>query len=170
VAHGRLSGGWRALAVGVEAAIVGTSGDAFDVAPPAGAERAGAAAIGHARLGPERGPAIAVDVATQSGTGASEARAVAEGSAASLPGEDLPYLGATGWTGGAGALVPWTATWDSSVRADADLGAGELIAIRGAAGYHHRCGCLAAVANVAHRVGRGGVDVWLSLDLVPAAR
>jgi len=38
---------------------------------------------------------------------------------------------------------------------------------RGGVGYHHPCGCLEASLRTAHRIGRRGADVWLSIDLAP---
>jgi hypothetical protein len=170
IAHARVHAWTPALAAGFETALVGADPDAFEIpadvdAPPSGRE--GAAVIGSVRLGPQEGPYIAVDAAGQSGAGAAAARAVAAGTAAALPGDELSYLDVAGWTGGAEVQIPWTRTIRTNTRADADLTAGELLAIRGGAAYRHPCGCVAAELVGLHRLGREGVDVWLTVDLAP---
>jgi hypothetical protein len=72
-----------------------------------------------------------------------------------------------GWTAGGNLAVPWTSWLASSVAVDHDLTSERLLAIRGALGYRHRCGCLAAMAWAGHRIGRPGVDAALTVDLVP---
>jgi hypothetical protein len=72
-----------------------------------------------------------------------------------------------GWTAGGHLAVPWTSWLASSAAVDHDLTAQQLLAVRGALGYRHRCRCLAAAAWVGHRIGRPGVDAALTVDLVP---
>ena len=121
------------------------------------------------RLGPASGPSLRVDVADQAGHGAGEARAVAAGAWAALPGDDLAYLAAPGWTGGAEVAVPWTRAVRTALRADVDLDARALLAVRGLAAYRHPCGCFGLGLVAAHRAGREGVDVALSVDVAPPA-
>lgn len=63
--------------------------------------------------------------------------------------------------------VPWTDWLASSVAGDYDLETRQLLAIRGSLAYRHPCGCLALVAWAGHRIGRPGVDAWMSVDLAP---
>jgi hypothetical protein len=77
------------------------------------------------------------------------------------------FLAQDGWTGGALLAVPWTHAVTTSVGADGDLSARELVAARASLELRDRCGCLAVRATGAHRLGRDGVDVWLAIDLAP---
>ncbi len=63
--------------------------------------------------------------------------------------------------------VPLTVWLASAIGADYDLSADELTGVRGSVGYRHPCGCLAALAWAGHRLGRDGVDAWLTVDLLP---
>jgi hypothetical protein len=77
------------------------------------------------------------------------------------------WFDADGWTAGTSLAVPWTAWLASMAGVDRDLSAAEWLALHGSLAYRHPCGCLAAVAWAGHRVGRPGVDAWLTLDLIP---
>jgi hypothetical protein len=46
-----------------------------------------------------------------------------------------------------------------------DLDAGELVAALGSLELHDPCNCVVVRATAAHRIGRGGVDAWVSVDL-----
>jgi hypothetical protein len=72
-----------------------------------------------------------------------------------------------GWTVGGELGMPWTDILATAVGADYDATARELLAVRGTLGYRHRCGCLAVLTWVGHRIGREGIDVWATLDLLP---
>lgn len=164
--HGRLVGTTPAVRISAEGALVGSDAAAFRL-EESGEGRAGAAVVGVLRLGTELGPSIGVDAAGQSGSGSGAARAVAGGTAAALPGEDVDWLVEDGWSGGADVTVPITRSVRVLARADADLGEAELVGLRGGAAYRHPCGCVAAELFAQHRVGREGVDVWLGVDLAP---
>ena len=41
----------------------------------------------------------------------------------------------------------------------------QLVAAVGALELHDPCGCVVVRATAAHRIGRDGVDVWLTVDL-----
>ena len=77
------------------------------------------------------------------------------------------FLASTGTTGGATFVVPWTHAITTSVGADGDANAKELVAIRGGLDLKDRGGCVTLHANGAHRIGREGVDVWITLDFAP---
>ena len=145
------------------ASLVSTS---LEVAAVPASRAPGSALIGRARFGAERGPTLALGLAGQTGRGAREARAITDLRSPAAGGE-LAYLAASGWTGSAEAMVPWLGVMRSGARADVDLGAGEILALRGLTDYRHPCGCLALGVSAAHRVGRDGVDVIFSVDLAP---
>jgi hypothetical protein len=39
--------------------------------------------------------------------------------------------------------------------------------VRGSVGYQHPCRCLSVGTFLTHRLGREGVDFWVSIDLAP---
>ena len=53
--------------------------------------------------------------------------------------------------------------------ADVDLDARELVAALGSLELHDPCNCVVVRASASHRIGRDGVDVWLTVDL-PSTR
>jgi hypothetical protein len=77
------------------------------------------------------------------------------------------WLDRSGWTAGAEALVPWTHWLSSSVGLDRDLIRPRWLGWRSGVAYRHPCGCLALVAGASERIGRRGIDGWLSVQLVP---
>jgi len=50
---------------------------------------------------------------------------------------------------------------------DGDLTTGRLVATRGSLDLHDHCGCVAVRLSASERIGRQGVDVWVSIDLAP---
>jgi hypothetical protein len=120
-----------------------------------------------ARLGADDGPSIRLDTAAQGGAGAGEARAVAAGAWAALPGDTLAYLSKSGVTVGAEIAVPWARSFRTAARADVDLASGALLAVRGLAEYRHPCGCFGLGLMAAHRAGRDGADVALNVEIAP---
>lgn len=72
-----------------------------------------------------------------------------------------------GWSAGSALHVPWTSWLASSAGADYDAAAEKLLGVRGAIAYQHPCGCLAVVGSGSQRLGRDGVDVAFTLDLMP---
>jgi hypothetical protein len=161
--HARLGVDAIFAAAAVEAAAMGDQvGEAGSSQDPRGF-----ALLGRVRIGAASGPSLRLDAAAQTGQGAGQARALATGAWAALPGDDLAYLAASGWTGGAEVSIPWTRAIRTAARADADLDAGALLAVRGLAEYRNPCGCFGVGVVAAHRVGREGVDVTLSVDVTP---
>jgi hypothetical protein len=75
------------------------------------------------------------------------------------------FLVAEGWTGGASAGLPLGHRITVMGGADGDLDAREFVDARGSLELHDPCGCVVLRATVAHRIGRDGVDAWLSIDL-----
>ncbi len=72
-----------------------------------------------------------------------------------------------GFSTGGELGVPWTRWLASAVGGDYDIDSRRLLGIRGSLAYRHPCGCLAVVAWAGHRIGRPGVDAWMTVDLAP---
>ena len=77
------------------------------------------------------------------------------------------FLSSMGWTAGAGAGIPWTYWLATTGGVNVDLTAQVLVAARGGIELRDHCGCLRVRANAAHRIGRDGVDAWVTIDLAP---
>jgi hypothetical protein len=77
------------------------------------------------------------------------------------------WLDAEGWSagGGVGLPLPWGITGLSGVVYD--LTADRLLSVNGGLRYDHPCRCVALSGSGGHRVGREGIDLWVTLDLVP---
>jgi hypothetical protein len=80
------------------------------------------------------------------------------------------FLSAPGWTGGADLGVPFGPRITARGGADLDLDAGELVAALGSLELHDPCNCVVVRATAAHRIGRGGIDAWVSVDLSTPVR
>ena len=167
--HARLGAEGRLVAASVESAAVGEPPSASTIGAPATSSVAtrGAALLARVRVGALSGPWLRVDAAGQAGGSAGRARAVAWGAWAVLPGDDLAYFAAPGWTGGAEASIPLGFGLRASARVDADLEARALLAVRTGAEYRHPCGCFGLGIVAADRLGREGVDVAFSVDVTP---
>jgi hypothetical protein len=174
--HARLGVDARVAAASVEAAAVGdrlgTAATARPPDPSALDGTRGFAFLARTRLGPDDRPSLRLDVAAQggAGAGAGQARAIAAGAWAALPGDDLAYLAAAGWSGGAELSIPWASAFRTAARVDADLTGHALLSVRGLAAYRHPCGCLAVGVLGAHRAGREGFDLAATIDMVPPVR
>jgi hypothetical protein len=125
---------------------------------PAGS---GGAFVARARLGLERGLSLAAHVAERDGVDPVLARALVDAPLEPASG----FLAAPGWTGGARVAVPLGGRITTRAGADVDLGASELVAALGAIELHDPCGCVVVRASAAHRIGRSGVDAWVTVDL-----
>lgn len=77
----------------------------------------------------------------------------------------VPWFERTGWSVGARTGVAWTHWLASAIDGDFDLTRRTLLGVRGTLGYRHPCGCLAISLWGGHRLGRGSVDSWLTIDL-----
>ncbi len=79
------------------------------------------------------------------------------------------FLSAPGWTGGARLGVPFgprvTVRGGADVDLDALAGDTELVAAAGSLELHDPCNCVVVRATASHRIGRDGVDAWVSVDL-----
>jgi hypothetical protein len=132
-----------------------------DFARVLGSDDAGGAFVARARIGPTAGPHVAVHVAERDGIDPVVARTLVDAPLEPASG----FLATPGWTGGARVAVPIGPRITTRAGADVDLGASQLVAALGALELHDPCGCVVVRATAAHRIGRDGVDVWLTVDL-----
>jgi hypothetical protein len=149
---------WRAAASG---SLLAMGAEGADVAAPAGGW--GHALTARARVGTARSLSIGFLVAGRDGVDPVTARALTDAPLASSQG----YLATEGWTAGARLTLPITQLITARGGVDGDLSAERLVATRGSIEVHDRCDCVAVRLSAAERLGRDGVDVWLSVDLVP---
>jgi hypothetical protein len=83
---------------------------------------------------------------------------------------DAPWVS---WFEGSGSAiggslgVPWARFLKSTADADYDASNKILLGVRGSLGYLHPCGCLKVTLWGAERLGRGGFDSYVSVDLAP---
>jgi hypothetical protein len=120
--------------------------------------------VAEVRLGAREGePFVRGRVSESVGTLPLLARAFASGWDAPW----VPWLDRPGATTGAGVGMPWTRALATTADADYDASNRTLLGLRGSATYRHPCGCFAVTAWAGHRLGRSGVDSWLTLDLMP---
>jgi hypothetical protein len=121
------------------------------------------AAVARYRLGRTDGLHVGALLATRSGVDPVAARVLTDAPLEPAGG----FLAREGWTGGARLALPWTRGVLTTAGADADLSLPELLAARGAIELRDRCGCLVVRVAGAHRFGRPGVDLGLTIDVVP---
>jgi hypothetical protein len=120
--------------------------------------------IGKARLGEQDGWYFVLKGAGRRGFNPLAARALATGTAAEPSGG---WLATEGWTGGAEVAARLARSVGARISADEDLTTRTLLQVRGSLGYAHPCRCIAIDGFVGKRLGREGVDVWVSIDLAP---
>ncbi len=148
--------------VGGQPMVVADAAPAPTLQPETPLAGPGYAIAARLRAGPLSSLHLGVSVAGRAGVDPVLARALTD---APLP-ATMGFLAADGWTGGARLGVPLTTYLSVRGGADADLTAKTLLAARGALEFHDRCGCVVITANGAERIGRPGVDVWLTVNLV----
>jgi hypothetical protein len=132
-----------------------------DLARVQGSSGSGGALLVAGRLGDRTSLNLTAHVEQRDGVDPVLARALAEAPLEIASG----FLATTGWTGGARLALPIGSRVTARGGADADLDARELVAALGALELHDPCGCVMVRATVAHRIGRPGVDAWVSVDL-----
>jgi hypothetical protein len=122
---------------------------------------AGGAFLATARFGPAAGLHLTVHAAERDGVDPYVARALVD-----VPLEPASgFLASPGWTGSARAGLPIGTRVTARGGADVDLDAGQLVGAAGSLELHDPCNCVVVRATASHRIGREGVDVWLSVDL-----
>jgi hypothetical protein len=72
-----------------------------------------------------------------------------------------------GFSAGSELGIAWTRWLATSGGVERDLTHEEWLQMSGALGYRHACGCLALYSWLGHRLGREGIDVQVSVDLMP---
>lgn len=122
---------------------------------------AGGALFARARLGPALGPSLSAHVAERDGIDPAVARVLVDAPLEPASG----FLSSSGWTGGARVAVPLGARLTARAGADTDLDTRTLVAALGALELHDPCDCVVVRASAAHRIGRGGLDAWLAVEL-----
>jgi hypothetical protein len=121
----------------------------------------GGAAVGQARVGPATWLHVSAHLAERDGVDPLIARTLADAPLEPATG----FLSMTGWTGGGSVVLPLGDRITARAGADADLSARDLVAELGAIELHDPCGCVVVRAIASHRIGRAGVDAWVTVDL-----
>jgi hypothetical protein len=150
----------RARAV-LGAGWLGLRGELARVVAQSVHDASGGALLAEARLGEEARLHANFHVTDRDGVDPLAARALVEAPLEPATG----FLAATGWAGGGRISIPIGSRVTTRGGAEFDLTARYLVAALGALELHDPCRCVIVRATAAHRVGRDGVDVWLSVEL-----
>jgi hypothetical protein len=121
----------------------------------------GGAVVARVRVGPDAGLNVTAHVAERDGVDPVLARALVEAPLEPASG----FLSTTGWTGGARLALPLGSRVTARGGSDYDFEARALVAAMASLELHDPCNCVIVRATAAHRIGRDGVDAWLSVDL-----
>jgi hypothetical protein len=132
-----------------------------DLARLEGSSGGGGALLATGRLGDRAGLHATAHVEQRDGVDPVLARALADAPLELASG----FFATNGWTGGARLGLPIGSRLTARGGADADLDARQLVAAVAAIELHDPCGCVVVRATAAHRIGRPGVDAWVSIDL-----
>jgi hypothetical protein len=124
----------------------------------------GVVVVGRSRIGEQDGWHVQVRAAGREGVEPLFARVLAAPSAEEPSGG---WLSQEGWTGAAEIAGELTRAVSARVSAEEDLTTRTLLQVRGALGYAHPCRCVSVDGFASKRLGREGVDVWVSIDLAP---
>ena len=155
---------WRALAGG---RVLGLSAEGAHVFAGDAATTNGDAFVIRARVGLSQreaaGPSVVAHVAVREGVDPVAARLLTD-----APLEPASGLFATsGVSGGIRAAVPWTKWLLTRGGVEMDLTQLVVTSAMGSVELRDGCGCFRIRFNAAHRLGREGVDVWTTIELVP---
>ena len=120
--------------------------------------------VGKVRFGEQDGWHLTVKGAGRRGWNPLAARALA-GSTAEEPSGG--WLAAEGWSGGAEIAARLARSVGARISAEEDFTSRTLLQVRGSLGYAHPCRCISIDGFVGKRLGREGIDVWVSIDLAP---
>jgi hypothetical protein len=126
----------------------------------------GGALLSKVRIGAAAGLNLAVHVAERDGMDPQMARALVDPALEPESG----FLVSPGWSGGARVGLPLGSSVALRGGADVDLEARSLVAAVGTVEIHDPCDCVVTRLTGAHRIGRDGIDVWLSVDLPITSR
>jgi hypothetical protein len=154
---------WRALAGG---RVFGLSGEGAHVFSSA-EDASGDAFVVRARVGfseqSAAGPSVSAHVAARDGVDPVAARLLTDATIEPAAG----MLATAGYSGGIRASVPWTHWLTTRGGVEMDLSALVVTAATGSIELRDKCGCFRIRFSASHRLGRDGVDVWTTIDLVP---
>lgn len=130
-----------------------------------GGERPAGVSVGRVDVGDARGVGLGARWAMRRDVEPVAARALVPWRSALASGG---WLSAPGASVGAEARVPLPGAWLLTVGADVDASEPTLERLAERAGLTHRhsCGCLVFGASAGRRLGRGGVDAQITLDIV----
>lgn len=120
--------------------------------------------LGRARLGEQDGWHVFVKAAGRVGVEPLIARALMAPNAHEPSGG---WLAAEGWSGGAEIAAKFTRSVGATLSAQEDLTSKTLLEVHGSIVYAHPCRCISIDAFAGKRLGRDGIDVWVSIDLAP---
>ena len=153
----RARAGGRVIGVSAEGAHVfgdaaGTQGDALLIR----------ARIGAPWRNEHAGPTIAAHLAFREGVDPVAARLLTDAPLEPAAG----FFELPGASGGLRASVPWTKWLTTRGGVDMDLDSLVVTAAVGTVELRDSCGCFRIAVNAAHRLGRDGVDVWTTIDLL----
>jgi hypothetical protein len=151
LARGRASWSSRFVGLGGEGAA-GLDGDEAQVL------------VARIRLGEQDGWHLIMKGAGRRGFNPLAARALA-GTTAEEPSGG--WLATEGWSGGAEIAARLARSVGARISAEEDFTSRTLLQVRGSMGYAHPCRCISVDGFVGKRLGRDGVDVWVSIDLAP---
>ncbi len=124
----------------------------------------GQVTVGRVRLGEQDGWHVQVKAAGREGVEPLFARLLAAPSAEEPSGG---WLSDEGWSGAAEIAGRLTRSVSALLSAEEDLTSRTLLQVRGSVGYAHPCRCVSVDAFAGKRLGREGVDLWISIDLAP---
>ncbi len=149
---------WRAASQSPAFALVAEGGHFLG-------EAAGSAWVARARVGDASAWSLRAWVASRVGVDPAASRLLSDSSETVAVG----FLSEGGWTGGARASIPWTKFVSTRGGVDVDFTAERLVAAVATLELRDACGCFRFRATGSRRMGREGVDLWVSLDVTPEA-
>ena len=77
------------------------------------------------------------------------------------------WFASEGWSAGGELFGTFSPSVSARLAGEGDLTARQLLQIRGVVGYAHPCRCISVDAFATRRLGRGGIDIGVSIDLAP---
>ena len=126
-------------------------------------DEAGHAVVARSRIGRIDGLHLSANVAVRKGIDPVIARLLTDAPLEPSAG----FLSAPGTTGGLAASIPFSHAIVTRSGVDADLDEPRLLGARGSIELRDRCECIVVRVTGSHRLGRDGVDVWMTIDLAP---
>ncbi|WP_394827468.1 hypothetical protein [Pendulispora albinea] len=131
--------------------------------PSADLDPAGHAVVARSRIGRVDGLHLSTNIAVRKDTDPVAARLLTDAPLEPSGG----FFAAPGTTGGAAASLPFSRSIVTRAGVDADLTEPRLLGTRGSIELRDRCQCIVLRVIGSHRLGRDGVDVWMTIDLTP---